>query len=183
MKRTLLIVAVITAAAIGLAGIVGVAAGGGGGGSSTGGNIVGDLAEHLLGSGGGGNGSRCRLLGMASGVVADSLGITQAELQTELQGGKSVAEVAQAHGVNASDFSATLLQKANARVTQGVADGSLTQARADELIQFLQNSPDVVLNFQLAPGESLPCASGSFGADGDEDDQPSPIVTPPAAIP
>jgi hypothetical protein len=181
MKRLFIIAAVILVIAVGLVGIA--SAGAGGGGASSGTGLVGDLAEHLLGGGGQGGGSRCRLLGMASGVVADSLGITQSQLQTELQAGKSVEEVAQAHGVNTTDFTALLLQKATAKIAQGVSAGQITQVRGDELAQLLRDSPDIVLNFQLVPGEPLPCISGEFGSDGDEDDQSSPSVTPASGTP
>ena len=168
MKRLLLLGAVLFAVAVGLLGIVGAGAGGGSTPAGTG--LVSGLAERLLSGGGQGSGSRCRLLGIASGVVADSLGITQAQLQSELQAGKSVSEVAQAHGQATSDFTTTLQQKATAKINQGVTAGSIPQATGDEITRLLRDNPEIVLDFKLAPGETLPCAYGRFGSDGDGDD-------------
>ncbi len=43
-------------------------------------------------------------------------------------------------------------------------------------MQLLRSGPDIVLNFQLAPDETLPCTLNPFGGDGDEDDQPPPTA-------
>lgn len=178
MKKILLTVAVVGAVAVGLVGIVVVSARGGG--DPTGTSLVGDLAEHLLGGGGHHGGGQCRLLGIAAGAVAESLSITEQELQTEMQAGKSVGDVAQAHGLTTSEFTAALIKAANDRISQAVIAGTLTQSRADQLNQQLGASMDLVLNFKLDAGQSLPCSGGSgFGdaEDGGAPPSPSPSNT------
>ena len=180
MTKILLTVAVVGAVAIGLVGIVAVSARSGG--DPTGTSFVGDLAEHLLGGGGHHGGGQCRLLGMAAGAVAETLGITEQELQTEMQAGKSVSDVAHAHGMTTNDFTAALTRIASDRISQAVVAGTLTQARADQLNQQLSGRMDFVLNFKLDPGQSLPCGGsrgGGFGGaeDGDASPSPSPSNT------
>jgi hypothetical protein len=115
---------------------------------------------------------------MASGAVAQTLSITEQELQAEMQTGKSVSEVAQAHGMSTSDFTSALTRTAGDRIAQAVAAGTLTQARADQLNQQLSGGMDFVLNFKLDPGQSFPCRSGG-GASGDpEDGDASPSPSP-----
>ncbi len=179
MTKILLTVAVVGAVAIGLVGIVAVSARSGG--DPTGTSLVGDLAEHLLGGGGHHGGGQCRLLGMAAGAVAQTLSISEQELQTEMQSGKSVSEVAKAHGMTTSDFSAALTKIASDRISQAVVAGTLTQAQADQLNQRLNGSMDFVLNFKLDPGQNLPCrGAGGFGEAEDGDASPSP--SPSAAL-
>jgi len=177
MTKILLTVAVVGAVAIGLIGIVAVSARSGG--DPTGTSLVGDIAEHLLGGGGHHEGGQCRLLGMAASAVAQTLSITEQELQTEMQSGKSVSDVAQAHGMTTSDFAAALTRIASDKISQAVVAGTLTQARADQLNQQLSVSMDFVLNFKLDPGQSFPCSGGGFGdaKDGDASPSPSPSNT------
>ena len=177
MTKILLTIAVVGAVAIGLVGIVAVSARSGG--DPTGTSFVGDLAEHLLGGGGHHGGGQCRLLGMAAGAVAETLSITEQELQTEMQSGKSVSDVAQAHGMTKSDFAAELTRIASDRISGAVLAGALTQARADQLNQQLSGGMDFVLNFKLDPGQSLPCSGsgGGFGGAEDGDASPSPSKT------
>src|SRR5260370_29108529 len=123
MKKILITIAFAGAVAIGLVGIVAVSARSGG--DPTGTSIVGDLAEHLLGGGGHHGGGQCRLLVMASGAVAQTLSITEQELQTEMQTGKSVSEVAQAHGMGTGDFTSALTRIASDRIAQAAAARTL----------------------------------------------------------
>src|SRR5258708_12196222 len=154
MTKILLTIAVVGAVAIGLVGIVAVSARSGG--DPTGTSFVGDLAEHLLGGGGHHGGGQCRLLGMAAGAVAETLSITEQELQTEMQSGKSVSDVAQAHGMTTSDFAASLTRIASDRISKAVVAGTLTQPRAGQLNHQLTAAMDFLLNFNLHPAHRLP---------------------------
>jgi plasmid maintenance system antidote protein VapI len=112
---------------------------------------------------------------MAAGAVAETLSITEQELQTEMQSGKSLSDVAQAHGMTTSDFAAALTKIASDRISQALVAGTLTQTRADQLNQQLGGSMDFVLNFKLNPGQNFPCSSGGgLGDAGDGDASPSP---------
>jgi transposase len=81
-------------------------------------------AEHRGGPGFGRGGAN-------HAVVAKALGITEAELQTEAQAGKSVAEIAQAKGVSLNTIVDAVIAAETERLKQAVTDGRLTQAQAD----------------------------------------------------
>ncbi len=65
-------------------------------------------------------------------VVATALGIDKATLQTELQAGKTISDVAASKGVALSVVSNALLTEEKTRLAQDVTDGKITQAQADE---------------------------------------------------
>ena len=67
-------------------------------------------------------------------VAAQAIGITPDQLRDELPG-KSLAQVAEAHGKNPSDVALALKSKANARIDEAVADGRIS---ADEAAQHKQ---------------------------------------------
>jgi hypothetical protein len=62
-------------------------------------------------------------------VVAKTIGITPAELRTQLESGKSIAAIA---GDKTDAVIAALVADAQAHLDQAVKDGKLTQAQADE---------------------------------------------------
>jgi predicted DNA-binding protein (UPF0251 family) len=64
--------------------------------------------------------------------AATAIGITVEELRTQLQAGKTLAQVAEAEGVSKSVLIDKLVKAAEERIAQAVTDGKLTQAQADE---------------------------------------------------
>lgn len=76
----------------------------------------------------GGHGGR----GAGLEAAATAIGVTEAELRTQLQAGKTLAQVAEAEGVSKADLIAALVKAAGARLAQAVTDGKITQAQADE---------------------------------------------------
>lgn len=75
-------------------------------------------------------------------VAAEKLGLTEAELRTELQS-KSIAELAEEKGVDLQTISDAYLAEKKAQLDAQVADGSLTQAEADaKLQQKTEDLPD-----------------------------------------
>jgi hypothetical protein len=64
-------------------------------------------------------------------VAAEKLGLTQAELMSELRNGKSIADVAKEKGVDTQVISDEYLAQLKAKLDAQVADGSLTQDEAD----------------------------------------------------
>jgi hypothetical protein len=153
-KKLLLAMAIVGAITIGVVAIAGVAARGGG---RTPDALVGDIAEKLIGTGGGHHRRGCGVLGMAANAVAQTLDISVQQLQTELGNGESVGDVAQAHGTTVDDFKVALVQEANAETAQMVSGGRMTQAQADELNQRLSDNLFIVVNFQAASGQKIPC--------------------------
>ncbi len=74
-------------------------------------------------------------------AAAKVLGMTTDELKTELQGGKTLEQVAQEKGVDFATVQAAM-QKARdtemrTRIQQALSDGTITQAHADWLLEGL----------------------------------------------
>jgi len=76
-------------------------------------------------------------------VVAKAIGISEADLQTALQGGQSVADVAKAHNVNLQVVIDALVADGQAELDAAVKAGTLTQAQADaEKTELTQRATD-----------------------------------------
>jgi polyhydroxyalkanoate synthesis regulator phasin len=74
------------------------------------------------------------------GPVAGYLGITPQELRTELRSGKSLAEIATAHGKTVDGLVDAITAKAKERLDKAVANGRLTRQRADEILARLTDA-------------------------------------------
>ena len=64
-------------------------------------------------------------------TAATTLGMTVGELRAALQGGQSLADVAQSKGVSRDRLVGALVDAANKHLAEDVAAGRLTQAQAD----------------------------------------------------
>jgi hypothetical protein len=71
-------------------------------------------------------------------VAASYLGLTEAELRTQLHDGKSLAQIARAQGKSVAGLVDALVEDAKARLDDAVADGRITQAQADAAVQDLR---------------------------------------------
>lgn len=81
------------------------------------------------------------------GDLATFLGIDEAQLRTELSAdGASLASVAEANGKSRDELKAFLQTESDARIDAAVADGKLTQERADELKSRLAEMLDKVID-------------------------------------
>jgi len=131
------------------------------------------MQKHLDESGGFGGRGRGHGPGEASllmTVAAEKLGMTEAELMTELQGGKSIAAVAEAKGVDTQVISDAYLAQLKADLDAQVADGSLTQEEADaRLAQKTEALPDRLTGTWKDMG-----GSGRGGHGGRRGDAPEP---------
>jgi uncharacterized protein (DUF433 family) len=65
-------------------------------------------------------------------VIADAIGITPAVLATELQGGKTVAQVAQLHGADVQKVVTALVAAETKDIDAALASGKITQPQADK---------------------------------------------------
>lgn len=76
-------------------------------------------------------------------AAAGALGMTADELQTQLWGGMTLADLAEEAGVNLADVQAAVQaaqeQATRDQIAQAVEDGTLTQAHADWLLEGLDN--------------------------------------------
>jgi hypothetical protein len=101
--------------------------------------------------------------------VAKALGITTAQLQQDLQGGKTVQQLASAQGMDENAFRSKLASVTKSDLDQQVKSGNLTQNQENALLQRIQNGP-------------LPLWSGApprrFGPRTPPSPVPSPSATP-----
>ncbi|TFV92930.1 hypothetical protein E4P40_00650 [Blastococcus sp. CT_GayMR20] len=93
------------------------------------------LSEAGLGRGGGPHGAG--RLGLET--AAEALGMTDDELRTALEpDGTSLADVAEAEGVEVDTLVDALVEAQQARIAEAVEDGRLTQEEADERLADLE---------------------------------------------
>lgn len=82
-------------------------------------------------------------------AAATYLGLGEAELRDLLVGGKSLADVARAEGKSVDGLVQALARAAKEDLEDAVADGRLTQDRADELAEGLDARMTDLVNGQL----------------------------------
>ena len=101
--------------------------------------------------------------------VAKALGITTAQLQQDLQSGKTVQQLASAQGMDETAFRTKLASVAKTDLDQQVKSGAITQNQENGILQQIQNGP-------------LPLWNGvppkRFGPRTKPSPQPSPSATP-----
>jgi len=93
-------------------------------------------------------------------VAAQAIGITPQELRQELPG-KSLAQVAQAHGKNPADVAAALTTAANERIDHEVTGGRLTPEQAEQRKQQIDQAMGEALNRVWPTGGSAPADGAS----------------------
>lgn len=87
-----------------------------------------------------------QVLRRAVKTSAEVIGITPKELAAELKAGRSIAEVAEAKGVEVSKVTDALVAKGTTRIDQAVADGKITAERAAKAKARLPKVADRVVN-------------------------------------
>jgi hypothetical protein len=119
-------------------------------------------------------------------AVADKLGITVAQLQTDLQSGQTLADIAKSKNVSVADLKTAVVNVIKPTLDQAVKAGTLTQAQEDSIIQNIQNADLTQKGFGFGfggPGHRGFGGPGFGGNDNDSDDtgngtNPSPSATP-----
>lgn len=76
------------------------------------------------------------------GAAATFLGVTEAELRTQLEAGKSLADVAEAEGKSVAGLKATLVDAVEEKLGEAVEAGRLTDAQRDEALDRLKERLD-----------------------------------------
>jgi hypothetical protein len=71
-------------------------------------------------------------------VAADKLGMTVSDLATELQGGKSIADVAKEKNVDPQTIADAYVTQLQQNLKQAVDNGRITQAQADAMLSQAQ---------------------------------------------
>lgn len=101
--------------------------------------------------------------------VAKALGITNAQLQQDLQSGKTVQQLASAQGMDEAAFRSKLASVTKSDLDQQVKSGTITQNQENAILQRIQNGPLPLWNG--APPKRL-------GPRTRPSPQPSPSATP-----
>lgn len=111
----------------------------------------------------------------AFSTVADTIGISEDELRTAVEGGQTIAEVAAANGSSADAVIAALVEQAKAHIDSDVADGEYTQDEADtRLADATTAITDFVNNTPAMP------MMGDVDGDGPTGDAPTGTTAPGA---
>lgn len=84
-------------------------------------------------------------IGSLHSAAAEVIGIDRDTLHAELQG-KTLAQVAEAHGVSRDALKAGIIAKVTDRVTQGVIDGRLTEEQKTAALENLSERIDAALD-------------------------------------
>ena len=86
-------------------------------------------------------------------AAADYLGLTEAQLRTQLDDGKTLAQVAQAQGKSVDGLVDAMVQAAKQRLDNAVAAGRLTQAQETEMLNGLRDRITHLVNATLPTPE------------------------------
>ena len=79
-------------------------------------------------------------------AAASYLGLSQADLQTQLRSGKTLAQLAQDKGKSVDGLKQALLASATAKLDQAVAAGKLTADQRSSLLSELQSRLDAIVD-------------------------------------
>ena len=91
--------------------------------------------------------------GVGLATAAKAIGVSEADLQTALRNGQSVAQVAQSKGVDPAKVITALVDEAKAKLAEEVKAGRITQAQADERSADLQARVTEHVNRTGKPGK------------------------------
>lgn len=114
-----------------------------------------------------------RVAGWIVDATAEIVGLSKEEVVEQVRDGSSLADIAEEQGMPVDDFKAELLDQAKADLDQKVADGDITQERADEMFERLSENIDDIIN--RTPGEGGPPFPHGFGPRFDGPGGPPPF--------
>ena len=116
-------------------------------------------------------------------AAAKYLGLTEAELHTQLESGKTLAQITKDQGKTVDGLKKALAADTKAKLDAAVKDGRLTQAQADDLLKRMTDHLDDLVNGTggpslhpdgfghhgfggppagMQPGSAVPQGSGAF---------------------
>lgn len=102
----------------------------------------------------GGGGHHGRGFGHGGGpdsldAAAKYLGLTEAELHTQLESGKTLAEIAKAQGKTVDGLEKALTSAAKTKFDAAVKAGKITQAQADDMLKRMTDRLDDLVNGKM----------------------------------
>ena len=89
-------------------------------------------------------------------MAASVLQMTPEQLRTEMQAGKSLAQVAQDHGVNRDDLKTKLTAAHTARLDQAVANSRITADQEQQMLSRFTQNLDRMIDFVPGQGQRAP---------------------------
>ena len=92
------------------------------------------------------------LWGRHLNAAAAFLGLTEAQLDEALDGGKSLAQIAKDKGKSADQLVDALVAATTKRLDQAVADGRMTKAQRDMVVADLKERTTAIVNGTTPPG-------------------------------
>lgn len=135
-----------------------------------------------------------RANGGALHAAASYLGLSNAQLMTELASGKSLAQVANAHGKSVSGLEQVLITAETARLNKLQSKGTITKAQEQKILARLSTRIDKLVNRtgfgpgsmgkmprMMGPGGPMP--QGGPMPKGSQMQQGGPMAPPAAAFP
>jgi len=93
-------------------------------------------------------------IGPSLDAAATYLGLTEAQLRTQLESGKSLADVAKAQGKSVDGLEQAMLASIKTKLDQAVKDGKLTATQRDDIMAKITASIDDLVNGKLPPRPS-----------------------------
>ena len=99
-------------------------------------------------------------------ALADKLGMTKADVETALDGGKSMYQLAIDKGVKEADVTALLTEVHKTAFGKAVADGIMTQAQADLMLQNMTANGFTGISMQNGTGMMRGARGGGRGQGG-----------------
>jgi hypothetical protein len=96
-------------------------------------------------------------MGVTAADLSNFLGITTQQLSTELRSGKTLAQVAQAHGKTTDQLKTFIHDQIKTKLDAAVKNGQITQAQEDARLANIDTQIDAMINGQ---------AGGCFGGFG-----------------
>jgi ABC-type sugar transport system substrate-binding protein len=151
MKKLIATVATILALSLGAAGTAFAAPGDGGGSGS--GSVA--TRPHRL------RHPRWAALRVAGGAAADEIGVTRQQLREAVRGGQTVAELAEAHGVKATDVEQAIVTALSDALDKAVANGRVDEQRAAQAKEHLSTFAHRIVN--TVPRRFRPGGAGQDG--------------------
>ena len=98
------------------------------------------------------------------GAAATYLGVSESDLSSQLESGKTLADVAKAKGKTTDGLVAALVADEKKELAQAVSDGKLTQAQADDMLAGAEARFTAMVNGERPEGG--PGGRGLFGGPG-----------------
>lgn len=111
-------------------------------------------------------------------TIATTLGVTESDLLTALQAGKSVADVATEKGVDLNKVIDAIVAEQTTALQQAVTAGRLTQEQADQELAMLKANLPHLLSLKGGMGHGFGGPSGWGRFDGERGQQSAPPSTP-----